>query len=318
MRSAVLFLVFNRPNTTRRVFEAIRAAHPPRLYVAADGPRANRPGEAARCDEVRRIATAVDWPCEVRTLFRDENLGCKMGVSSAVSWFFENEDEGIILEDDVLPLPSFFDYCDELLERYRYDERVAMISGCNLISHRIATRESYFFSRNNHIWGWASWRRAWRHYDVAMKVWPAWRDQGGLANLPGSNRLFEAHWRSIFDATYGGKVDTWDYQWLFTCWSVGALSIFPAKNQISNLGFGPDATHTIISTPDYVVESIPRPLDFPLMHPAHVERYEAVDTIYDRIVFDITLLNAVRRRLGACRARIRSQIERFSVSRVSM
>src|ERR1700690_1974577 len=156
MQSPVLFLVFNRPDTTRRVFEAIRSAQPPRLYVAADGPRGARAGEAERCAEVRRIATAVNWPCEVKTLFRDCNLGCKMGVSSGITWFFEHEPEGIILEDDVLPVPTFFDFCDELLARFRNDDRVAMISGSNLIAGHFDPAESYFFSRCAQIWGWAS------------------------------------------------------------------------------------------------------------------------------------------------------------------
>ena len=318
MRSAVLFLVFNRPDTTQQVFEAIRAARPLRLYIAADGPRASRPDEAERCADVRRIATKVDWPCEVKTLFRDQNLGCNKGCVGGISWFFKNEEEGIILEDDVLPLPSFFAYCDELLERYRHDERVAMISGCNTISRRFTPKESYFFSRYSLFWGWASWRRAWQRHDVTMKGWPVWRDRGGLANLPGGNRLFEAHWRRTFDATYGGKIDTWDYQWLFTCWSLGAFSVIPAENQTHNLGFGPDATHTIAGTPDYIVESIPQPLDFPLVHPADVERHKGADAILDRKIFGITRLKAVRRRVGAFRARMRSLIERFLVSRISM
>src|SRR5271165_4717676 len=183
MRSPILFLVFNRPETTRRVFETIRAARPPKLYVSADGPRAGRAGEPQRCDEARRIATSVDWPCEVKTLFRDANLGCKMGVSTGISWFFDQEPEGIILEDDIVPLPSFFDYCDELLARYRDDERVAMISGCNPIANDFRVDESYFFARFCGIWGWASWRRAWRHYDVNISAWPAWRAESRLKNI---------------------------------------------------------------------------------------------------------------------------------------
>src|SRR6266403_1894039 len=145
MRSPVLFLVFNRPNSTRQVFDAIRSARPSKLYIAADGPRANRPLEANLCDEVRDIALSVDWPCQVNTLFREDNLGCKRGVSEAITWFFDREDEGIILEDDVLPVPTFFRFCDDMLERFRSDTRVSMISGCNLISRHYARKQSYFF-----------------------------------------------------------------------------------------------------------------------------------------------------------------------------
>ncbi len=190
MQSPILLLVFNRPDTTRQVFETIRAARPPRLYVAADGPRPGRAGEAERCAEVRELTTQIDWPCELKTLFRNENLGCKIGVSSAIDWFFQNEPEGIILEDDVVPLPSFFLYCDVLLDRYRNDIRVGVISGSNLVSNHLMLEESYFFSRYNHIWGWASWRRAWDHYDVTMASWPEWRNNRGLQNIPGSNKLF--------------------------------------------------------------------------------------------------------------------------------
>ena len=296
MRSAVLLLVFNRPDTTRQVFEAIRSARPPRLYVVADGPHANRPG-AERCAEVRRIATAVDWPCEVRTLFREQNLGCQMGVSGGITWFFENEQEGIILEDDVLPVGSFFDYCDELLERYRNDDRVALVSGCNLISNRFKPTDSYFFSRQTHIWGWASWRRVWKHCDISMKDWPEWRDGNGLARISNGSWLFSAYWRDIFDDTYNGKIDSWAYPWTFTCWRLGLLSALPAENQTHNLGFGSDATHTTGATPDHVLESVPRVLAFPLIHPALVERQTEADKLIDEWVFGITWLSAIKTEL---------------------
>ena len=208
MKSPLLFLVFNRPKTTRQVFEAIRAERPTKLYVAADGPRQNRQDEPERCEEVRRVATNVDWPCEVKTRFSDHNFGCKAGVSNGINWFFENEEEGVILEDDILPLPSFFAYCDELLERYRHDDRVAMISGCNLISSYYKPNESYFFSRIPHIWGWASWRRAWQHFDISMNTWPVWRDQGGLEYFSAGNKLVNSYWRHKFNEVYNGKIDT--------------------------------------------------------------------------------------------------------------
>ena len=286
MQSAVLFLVFNRPDTTRQVFKAIRDAKPPRLYVAADGPRKNRKGEFERCEEVRRISTAVDWPCEVKTLFRDENVGCNLGPYGGISWFFENEEEGIILEDDVLPLNSFFPYCDELLQKYRHDDRVGVISGCNLISNNFTPSESYFFSRYNNVWGWASWRRAWKKYESPFNAWHEWRDSGGFASVSDGNKWFESYWRNLFDIAYSGEVDFWDYQWTFSCWYHGMVTALPAHNQTYNLGFGhPYAVHTRREAPEYIKQSIPETLVFPLSHPITVERSIVADAMIDRLVY---------------------------------
>jgi hypothetical protein len=295
MISPVLLLVFNRPETTRQVFAAIRAARPPRLYVAADGPRPEMPGELERCSEVRRIATAVDWPCDVKTLLRESNLGCKMSVSGGISWFFEHEPEGIILEDDVLPMPTFFDYCDDLLTRYRDDERVTMISGCNFIADRFRVDESYFFARSCHIWGWASWRRAWRHFDLRMPAWPAWRDGGGLRTVADGNRLFEFYWHHKFNSCYSGAENAWDYQWTFACWLAGGLSAVPAINQTKNLGFGNDATHIWAGIPEYVSACPPRPLGLPLIHPNAVLREPAADALLSSRVYGINFGDFIRR-----------------------
>jgi hypothetical protein len=305
-RSPVLFLVFNRPDTTARVFETIRQAHPPRLYVAADGPRASRPGEADRCEAVRRLATAVDWPCELKTLLRHENLGCKRAVSSGISWFFEHEPEGIVLEDDCLPDPSFFTYCDALLEHYRDDPRVMCISGDNFIAGHWSPQDSYYFSRFAHIWGWASWRRAWQHYDVALADWPTQRESGLLRRLlPGMPRL-QAHWCRALDAVAAGKIDTWDYQWAYACFRHGGLSCMPAVNLISNIGFGTDATRT--TNPEGKLANLPAcKLALPLTHPVEVRANDAADRWTGANVFEIDerrinprrWVASLRRRLGA-------------------
>lgn len=305
--SPVLFLVFNRPDTTRRVFEAIRAARPPRLYVAADGPRDSRAGEDQRCAQVRDIATAVDWPCEVKTLFREQNLGCKRAVSSGIDWFFREEPEGIILEDDCLPDPSFFAYCDELLTRYRADPSVMMISGDNFVSAAWMPAESYYFSRYTHIWGWASWRRAWQHYDVSLVKW-----QRGNLNDPLLRKLFpnstsaRRHWAHIFDAVAGGLIDTWDYQWNHACWSQGGLVCIPRTNLISNIGFGKDATHT--TSPESKMANLPvQALGFPLRHPTAIAWSEKADRWTSTHVFDVTsdvvrIGRGLARRLSRIRA----------------
>ena len=245
MKSAVLFLVFNRPDTTRQVFEAIRLAQPPRLYIAADGPRPQRDGEAERCAVTRQIASAVDWPCEVTTLFREENLGCKRAVSSAITWFFEHEEQGIILEDDCLPAQSFFWFCDEMLEKYKNDTRIWQISGSTFFPEAITKSDSdYFFTRYGPIWGWASWRRAWQYYDPDLKDWPEMSKMGVMENVY-PDKSERSSKLALGTKLFNLEIDTWDYQWGFTKNFNHALTIVPKHNQIVNIGFGDDATHTI-------------------------------------------------------------------------
>jgi hypothetical protein len=278
----VLFLVFDRPDVTTTVFESIRKSQPARLYVAADGPRLNMPGEAQKCRHVREIATSVDWDCNVFTLFRDKNLGCRIAVSTAIDWFFEHEEDGIILEDDCLPHPTFFRFCEELLEKYRDDERIALIAGTNYQFGRKRTSYSYYFSRYNHIWGWASWRRTWRNYDVDMKLWPEVRNGEWLRDLLGED--VARYWTENFEMAYNGKIDTWDYQWTFACWIHNGLSILPNVNLVSNIGFNPEATHTKDS--ESKVANLPmEEMGFPLIHPNFMIRDARADDFTHNLVF---------------------------------
>jgi hypothetical protein len=297
MHSPVLFLVFNRPEPTARVFEVIRAARPPRLYVAADGARANRAGEADRCERTRQVATAVDWPCEVHTLFRDTNLGCKQAVSRAIDWFFEHEEEGIILEDDCVADGTFFRYCDEMLERYRDDSRIALLSGDNFQLGRTYGDASYYFSRYVHIWGWASWRRTWRLYDRDAAAWPAFRDAGGLGKILGAGSPEVRHWRRVFEAVHGGKIDTWDYQLNLAMWVNGMVSILPQQNLVTNIGFGADATHT--NSVSRFADLPTVPMRFPLRHPSAVQVCAAAD---DFTASEMFLRSFASRALARARA----------------
>jgi hypothetical protein len=294
LHTAVLFLIYKRPDTTRQVFEAIRQAKPPRLYVAADGPKAEVPGEAERVQQARDIIlNGVDWNCEVKTLFRDTNLGCKYGVSGGITWFFEQEDEGIILEDDTLPSQSFFWFCQELLERYRDDERIMCISAQHFHgdAHKIDT--SYVFSRYNHCWGWASWQRAWNLFDIDMKIWPKVKDSQWLRGIGDGNRLFDAYWKKLFDAAYNNMVDSWAYCWTFSCWAQSGLSIHPSVNLIRNIGFGLDATHTNNSI--YIINRIDlENVPFPLKHPAVIVRDVPADNWIDCHFFKITMTDYVK------------------------
>lgn len=247
LNTAVLFLVFNRPDVTAQVFAAIKQARPPRLYLAADGPRQNRPGEAEKCAEVRTIVSGVDWPCEVKTLFREENLGCKRAVSSAIDWFFEQEEEGIILEDDCLPAQSFFWFCGELLEKYRHETQVAMVAGTNMVSGEMEYEDcSYLFSRLVQIWGWATWRRVWQLYDVEISGLNNFIECDGFGNL-GLNKRIVDYVLPNYHAVAAGQIDTWDIQWSYAVLSRGLLVAVPNVNLVINIGFSAAATHTFNS-----------------------------------------------------------------------
>jgi hypothetical protein len=261
----IIFIIFNRPDTSSQVFEAIRTAKPEKLLVIADGPRANRPGEAEKCEATRAIVEGVDWDCEVQKNFSETNLGCRLRVSSGITWAFEQVDRAIILEDDCVPSASFFPYCAELLDRYESDERIMMISGDNHLFGRGATAESYYFSRYAHVWGWATWRRAWAQYDLNMTHWPDIRDRRLFDQyLPKLSERY--HWESAFQSVYDGNIDTWDYQWVYSIWANAGLSVAPARNLVRNIGFHAEATHT---TGDTVYSSLGADeLEWPLTHPA--------------------------------------------------
>ncbi|HBZ35112.1 MAG TPA: hemolytic protein HlpA-like protein [Rikenellaceae bacterium] len=281
LETAVLFLVFNRLDTTKQVFKAIRQAKPSQLYIAADGPRADHPGEDEKVQAVRDyVVSSIDWDCEVKTLFRDENLGCKRAISSAIDWFFSHVEEGIILEDDCIPDQSFFLFCQDLLEHYRDDERIMMISGDNFQFKREPTETSYYFSRYPHIWGWASWKRAWDLYDSEMTAWPEIRENGYLKGILPDKRAVK-YWKSVFDSVYNGSIDTWDYQWVFSCWINCGLSIIPNQNLISNIGFGQSSTHT---KEDSKFSNLPiGKMKFPLKHPKFVIWNVSADRFTERI-----------------------------------
>ncbi len=234
----VLLIIFNRPDVTNVVFEAIRRARPQQLFIAADGPRPNKSGEAVLCQKTRQIVNQIDWPCSVQTLFRAENLGCKQAVSSAINWFFGQVEAGIILEDDCLPDPTFFSYCTELLTCYQHDERVMHIAGANFqLGHNRTGEASYYFSGFTPIWGWATWRRAWIHYDVTLAT--------TLPQLKPEQPYFNSRILWLIQRLQAGQIDTWDMQWLVAVRGRKGLSIVPSVSLIRNIGFGMDATHTV-------------------------------------------------------------------------
>ncbi|MDV0443854.1 hypothetical protein [Methanorbis rubei] len=233
----VLLLIFNRPDTTQQVFDRIRAARPTKLYVSADGPRDNKLSDSKLCADTRRILDQIDWSCELHVRFLDENVGCAKAISSGITWFFDHEEEGIILEDDCVPSHDFFGYCEILLQKYRDNPQVMMISGTNLISNTVQLNYSYDFSRWTWIWGWATWARSWKTYDITLSWWESLSDKIIHDSYFDEIPLFREHllWHGDdFHAT--STPDTWDYQWTYTVMMNNGLCIIPEKNLISNIG----------------------------------------------------------------------------------
>jgi len=278
LTTPIAYIIFNRPRHTRRSFEAIRAQRPGKLFIIADGPRRSHPSDAALCEEVRNIVAQVDWPCEVLHNYADDNLGCKQRVATGLDWVFSQVEEAIILEDDCLPHPDFFTFCKKLLEYYRDDERVWVITGNNFQNGRKRGRAAYYFSKYNHVWGWATWRRAWQKNDLSLSFWPEWKHSAAWAKHA-PVKAERRYWSDIFDRMYRNEIDTWDYPWSASVWYHGGLAATPNVNLVTNIGFGPDGTHTVANSDQEGQPVFPLG---PLTHPATVEQ----DRNADRYVFD--------------------------------
>jgi len=275
---AIAYIVFNRPRHTRETFSAIRALRPLQLYVIADGPRKGNLDDIGLCRDVREIVEKVDWPCEVIRMYADQNMGLKHRVSSGLDSVFGQVDRAIVLEDDCLPHPDFFTFCEALLDRYEEDERVWVITGNNFQGGRKRGAASYYFSKYNHCWGWASWRRAWQQYRGGLPFWPEWKGSSDWQQRT-SDVLERTYWENIFDMVYRGEIDSWAYPWTASVWYHGGLTATPNVNLVTNIGFGPDGTHTKAhedqrGNPAY-------PLG-PMVHP----KYVIQDRKADRYVFD--------------------------------
>jgi len=279
----VLVLAFNRPDTTAKVIEAIRKARPASLFLAVDGARPDRLNEREQVSAVHKLADTIDWDCNVRTLFRDTNLGCKIAVSEAITWFFDQVESGIVLEDDCVAHPSFFTFAAELLTRYRDDERVCMISGDNFQLGKRRSQYSYYPSRFTHIWGWASWRRAWRLYDHAMSQWPEQRAAGWLQAYLGNNKAAQ-YWTRIFDDTHGERNSSWAYRWTYSAWANDALTLIPEVNLVSNIGFGEQATHTVNKRNRFAALPL-EAISLPLRHPPELIENAMADAFTQKTMF---------------------------------
>lgn len=295
----VLFLIFNRPAHTARSFAAIRERRPTRLFIAADGPRENVPTDAERTAQARAIALNIDWPCEVTTLLRDSNLGCAAAISQAITWFFFHVESGIILEDDCIPSPAFWDYTALMLDRYRDHPTVMCVSGNNFLPASLRSRAPYYFSRYPNIWGWATWARAWAAYAT---VPPSLSDEdlnAGMRKARIRNPLSRYWWRRTLSKYVSPTSSTWDYRWTFSIWMHDGFSVSPNRNLVANVGFDIGATHGGGYSPnsrftvseEWDSEAI-------YLHSADVKINRLMDTVYDLYVITYgSLLSSVLRRL---------------------
>ena len=286
MSEPLLLIAFNRPDHFAQLIERLRETEPQRLYVAVDGPRPNHPTDTERVQQTRDLIATIDWADDVHTLIQETNLGCGQGVSTALTWFFDHEERGIILEDDILPRKSFFDFCAELLVRYEHDERVLAISGCNFVppEHQSHPRDTYRFSRVPHIWGWATWRRSWQLHRLDMSDWRDRMSNRQLWEISGHSPGGFVFWRSIFDLMARNQVDTWDMQFVFEGMSRGMLTATSNVNLVDNIGFGGTATHTEVK-PTYLRTS--EEISLPTT-PIVVEVDEKADGWSRNVVFGAT------------------------------
>jgi hypothetical protein len=294
LKTPVVFIIFNRPDTTKKVFERIREAKPTKLFVIADGPRKGHPEDKEKCDAARAIINSIDWDCKIFKNYSNVNMGCGKRPASGLDWVFEKVKEAIILEDDCLPHPSFFRYCEELLERYRENKRIMSIAGTNVQFGRNKTMHSYYFSRYFHGWGWATWKRAWQHFDFDMKLWPNVKDNKLLRKVLEGNRAVKC-WTKLFQSLKGRK-DIWDYQFAFAHWVHNGLCIVPNINLVSNIGFGKEATHTTYEKSPYTNINT-EVMTFPLKYPPSVVRNVEADKFEQNTYHDPTLAIRVKRKI---------------------
>jgi hypothetical protein len=268
----ILLLLFNRPKHTEAVINQLRELRPSTLFVHCDGARASAPGEAEKVAEL----TKIDWPCEIKTLFRDQNAGLRAGVFGALNWFFESVEQGIILEDDCLPDPTFFPFCETLLERYALEEKVMHIGGSNVaesLSRDLPS--SYFFSQFSFVWGWATWRRAWAKMSLDLDGFEDFVQKKRIQSLS-SKRMAQAYMLDKFRATKARENNSWAYAWAYSVLKNNGLSIVPSLNLVQNTGIGEaEATHTKEANPLAKIRA--SKLSFPIIHPSQLERPEGLD-----------------------------------------
>ena len=275
----VLLVGFNRPDLVKRTMASIAAAGPARLYVACDGARAERVGEASKVAAVRECMLAPSWPCTVQSRFLDQNQGCMAAVSGAIDWFFQHESAGIILEDDCVADPSFFPFVAELLQHYETDERVGAINGSALAPAQLHSSDSYCFTRYPNPSGWATWRRAWAHFEREPANWKQTIADPNFIGQWCSPRA-GTKWRRRMSSAFTGATSSWAYRWHYAMWKHHMLTIHPRSNLITNIGFREDGTHTTGLSP--WANLLLRGMEFPLRHPTSITPDDSIDRFLER------------------------------------
>jgi hypothetical protein len=309
----LLLIAYRRPHCIRQVIAAIRPLQPTCLYVACDGAPSDNEAEQAMVAATRQVIEEdIDWPCQIHRLYSDVNQGCSVGPVNAISWFYEHVEEGIVLEDDCVPHVDFLPYCAYLLDRYRQDSRVWCISGSNFQQGAWRAEGSYYFSRYPHGWGWASWRRCWQHFDARLEQWPTLRDSGLLETIF-EDSLERSFWAETWQNTYAQYpgITWWDYQWTFACLVNGGLTALPNRNLVTNVGFGPDATHTLTMRID---TNIDHTGILPMRHPSFVLR----DACADRVTFDYAYNGVALRKSKTLAGRLRRGLSKAKVYLTSL
>ncbi|MBJ7900107.1 MAG: glycosyltransferase family 2 protein [Cyanobacteria bacterium RI_101] len=296
MKTPVVLIIFRRPQTTAKVLDALRQVKPRTLFVIADAPRASAMGEIEKSQETRQLLETIDWDCELYKNYSESNLGVFRRVSTGLDWVFKQVEQAIILEDDCLPHPSFFPFCEELLERYAQDQRIGAISGNNFQPIQPSCSESYYFSRYHHSWGWATWRRAWQYFDMDMTHWPQVRDQHLLSSILEEPQALN-YWENIFQQVYDGQIQAWDYRWTLSGWLQSFLNILPSVNLVSNIGFGADASNTVQER--HPLANLPtKEIHFPLRHPPFILRNGEADRYTQNTIFSPSLSRRLTRKFS--------------------
>ncbi len=301
----VAIFVFNRPEQTRVVLDALKLVEPSKLYVIADGPRPDNLDDEALCAEVKGLFSDPGWTCEVKQNYSDINLGCRERFISGLNWLFDLEHEAIILEDDTVPETSFFPYCEELLARYRTEEKVHLIRGHSGLPESLVSKDSYYFSRWHAIWGWATWARAWHRFDPDMKSWPEKRSSGWLYDYLPTQEMAKVM-DYLFEGSYSGEIKGWANQWFYCGWEHDSYAIAPQINLVTNIGFGDHATHTKKRLPG-LADLPSKSMRFPLSHPCEINAWDEGDYYewklsYKGIKNRLSFFNRIKRRLATSKS----------------